>query len=170
MPIKDPEQKREADRRWRAANRERVSGYNRQYRRAHPEVFRAAEARRRARGRRPPPNTPRYNWEHRLKTVHGMTAADWQAMWDAQAGRCYLCEDPLPDRRGQVSIDHDHSCCGPAASCARCRRGLACRACNLVAGLAGDDPARLARITANLARAVERQAAGGTTRVLLANP
>lgn len=44
-----------------------------------------------------------------LRTAHGITPAEKQAMLDAQGGRCYLCGDPLA--YDEVVIDHDHRCC-----------------------------------------------------------
>jgi hypothetical protein len=73
-------------------------------------------------------------------------------MWDAQLGRCYLCREPLNPEK--AVIDHDHGCCPENASCSYCRRGLACHACNMLIGLARDDPDRLALIAVNLRAAV----------------
>ena len=74
-------------------------------------------------------------------------------MWDEQHGRCCYCERPLPGDKFHVHIDHDHACtCGRKKTCESCRRGLACRDCNMVVGFAGDDPERLDLITANLRR------------------
>lgn len=72
---------------------------------------------------------------------------DFEAMWDLQGGRCYLCADPL--FRGAV-IDHDHACCPAGKSCRRCRRGLACQRCNRLIGMVHDQPALLRRIADNL--------------------
>lgn len=85
-----------------------------------------------------------------LWTAHRMRPGDWDAMWKAQRGCCYLCGDPLPANRRHVHIDHDHSCCPPGKSCATCRRGLACHPCNTLIGHAQDDPARLRRIADRL--------------------
>jgi hypothetical protein len=77
---------------------------------------------------------PDGNWQNHLKYAHGMHPEDWFAMWKRQAGRCYLCDQALPEDRGKVHIDHDHSCCGKDRSCGRCRRGLAHRICNTLLG------------------------------------
>ena len=71
-------------------------------------------------------------------------------MWAQDKGCCYLCGDALRDGTRQVHIDHDHTHCPQGYSCAVCRRGLACHSCNLLIGLAKDDPDRLERIAANL--------------------
>ena len=44
----------------------------------------------------------------------------------------------------------------PEVPCPSCRRGLAHIRCNTLLGMAGDDPARLRRIAANLAKAKRR--------------
>ena len=77
----------------------------------------------------------------RMLHKHGLRPEDWAAMWDAQAGLCYLCSEPLI---AEVAvIDHDHSCCPEERSCRICRRGLAHPNCNSAIGLSGDDPAKL---------------------------
>lgn len=83
-----------------------------------------------------------------------MTPADLMRMHDAQQGLCYLCGDPLPHDRHFLAIDHDHRCCPPKSSCARCRRGLTCHGCNVLIGHAQDDPQRLRRIADNLEAAI----------------
>lgn len=95
-----------------------------------------------------------------LHASHGITPAQKQAMLDAQAGRCYLCGDPLA--YDEAVIDHDHRCCQDVTttgtqrttSCRYCRRGLACGSCNTLVGMARDDPERLRRIAVSLAAAV----------------
>jgi ribosomal protein L37AE/L43A len=88
---------------------------------------------------------------------HGI---EWEplfaALWEAQGGKCYLCGDELrPDQPRAIHLDHDHSCCPLARSCERCRRGLACKDCNRLIGIARDDPDRLRRIADGLERANE---------------
>jgi hypothetical protein len=100
---------------------------------------------------------------------HDMSPEEWAALWDAQAGRCYMCGELMEPRNGRGSavkgswlaavIDHDHGCCPADRSCAACRRGLAHNKCNRLAGLAADDPAFLRRIADGLdaARAAARR-------------
>ena len=138
MPATSPEavaRKRQRDRERKrrpevqAANRERSRDYQRNL---APEAVAA----------------------NNLRAAHGLTPAQKQQMLDAQDGRCYLCGDELA--YDQAVIDHDHTCCTPTrtrktASCAWCRRGLACDLCNTIIGMAGDDPERLIRIARSLA-------------------
>ena len=75
----------------------------------------------------------------------------FDALWEAQADKCYLCGDEL--MRGvarAMHIDHDHTCCPLGKTCEKRRRGLACKDCNRLIGIAQDDPDRLERIAVNL--------------------
>jgi hypothetical protein len=161
---------------WRNANRERVNEQARQRRQADPEHARELqrsyrerhrdEIRDRANARpRGPINAarkrrrqsdPAGTWATGIYERHGLTPGQWAAIWTSQGGRCYLCRDPLPEDRRHVHIDHDHRCCPPGRSCSRCRRGLACGACNHLVGHGKDDPARIRRIARNLGRALRR--------------
>lgn len=88
-----------------------------------------------------------------LRYRHGPDIAEaFAAMWSEQDGRCYLCGRPLV--RDKTHIDHDHTCCPDRKSCAYCRRGLACGPCNSLIGYAGDDPALLRMIADNLERVI----------------
>lgn len=69
-------------------------------------------------------------------------------LWEEQAGKCYLCGEPLPPGR-HTHIDHDHSCCPKGKTCSYCRRGLACSRCNHLIGHAGDDPELMRRVADN---------------------
>jgi endogenous inhibitor of DNA gyrase (YacG/DUF329 family) len=120
----------EKKREWYQANRERI-------------LERAKDKRQRERG-------------YRKLSAHG---TDYDgliaALWDVQDGKCYLCRDPLlRDQPREVHLDHDHRCCQLAKSCERCRRGLACRRCNYLIGLAKDDPDCLRRIADGLEKAI----------------
>lgn len=97
--------------------------------------------------------TPGARWASDLKNRHGMTPAQWQLMRDEQSGLCYLCLRPLPEGAKLIVIDHDHSCCPPRRSCRLCRRGLACRYCNVGIGALGDSPERMRLAADNLERA-----------------
>ena len=98
--------------------------------------------------------TPEYMSRWRLAKAHGMTPADVAALIDKQDGRCYLCTEILPVKKQAIHIDHDHRCCPAGYSCERCRRGLACRRCNMLAGKVFDNPALLRLIAENLEKAL----------------
>jgi hypothetical protein len=157
----DPEQRRERDRRYREANREKIRERNRRYERANREKIRDRHRRWREANpekvRESNHRGPKRDRNYHLRSSHGLYPEDWEALRAAQDGLCYLCGDPLPDDPAKVATDHDHRCsCGPKSSCRACRRGLAHPECNTIIGMAGDDPARLRRIAANLAQAQRR--------------
>jgi hypothetical protein len=151
---------------WRESNREKAKAYRKVYYEANRTAIRAKQSvyreahggkmkEARANWRRSNPDKIReMRSDQHLRDAHEMSRADWQDIWDAQTGRCYLCGDQLvAGNNRKVHVDHDHSCCGPTRSCALCRRGLACYRCNISVGMSHDDPERLMRIASNLARA-----------------
>ena len=75
-----------------------------------------------------------------LKSKFDLTADDYQAMHDAQDGKCAICGRPeTATRDGKVkwlAVDHDH---GPSQRI----RDLLCVSCNVGLGNFGDDPTRL---------------------------
>lgn len=78
-----------------------------------------------------------------LKKLHGMTIAEYDAMWHAQGGKCAnkRCSFSAPImmadfRENGLLVDHDHA--------TGKRRGLLCRPCNIALGHAKDDIKRLA--------------------------
>lgn len=70
----------------------------------------------------------------KLKALYGITPEDYQAMLEQQNHACAICKKKC--RSGyRLSVDHDHET-GQV-------RGLLCRACNQVLGLAGESVAIL---------------------------
>jgi hypothetical protein len=69
----------------------------------------------------------------RLKTTYGLTAGAYDAMVDAQGGKCASCGRPPSDedRGGRLAVDHDHRT-GRV-------RGLLCVRCNTALGLLRED-------------------------------
>jgi hypothetical protein len=121
--------RRESRRRWRENN---------------PEKNRASKVRSRQ----------SYGRARAIKDTQRWRAAkvypDFNTMWEAQDGRCYLCRKPLKPGRG-TQMDHDHSCCPSGISCRICRRGLACGGCNTILSRVNDDPDLLHLIADNFA-------------------
>lgn len=86
--------------------------------------------------------TPRDN--HRIRT-YGLARPQFDALWDAQGGKCALCLDPLSeDRHRGVHVDHCHAT-GRV-------RGLLCIVCNRTLGSVERRPGWLERAAAYLQR------------------
>lgn len=84
---------------------------------------------------------------------------EWERMFAEQGGMCYLCEQPLPENRSLIHVDHDHECCPGGRgtrSCWYCRRGLTHMACNQIWGLARENPDLLMVVAENGERASEK--------------
>lgn len=77
-----------------------------------------------------------YEREVKLRNKYGITPADWDALHDAQLGRCAICLATLAEV-AKVCVDHDHET-GEV-------RGLLCNGCNRGLGYFKDDPDRLKR-------------------------
>lgn len=157
------EQKLEYAREYRETNREAIRAKRRErarrHRQANPEAAREKDRRQRQAN----PEAARERWRrYDAGPRHGWDPGRRAQLYDDQDGRCYLCGDPLKPGRW-THVDHDHNCCPTHKACDYCRRGLACHNCNVLIGLAGDDPERLRRIAANLETA-QRAVAARMTR------
>ncbi|HET9975372.1 MAG TPA: endonuclease domain-containing protein [Streptosporangiaceae bacterium] len=137
---------RESSRRYYAENREKILERTRRYHEVNRD-------KRREWSRRYQQVNRAAVRQYGLKYAHGLDEGARSAMWQEQGRRCYLCGDAL--ELAAVRVEHWHGCPGhsPKRSCPDCRRGLACHQCNVIIGLAGEDPAMLRRIADNLERA-----------------
>jgi hypothetical protein len=148
---------REQQQQYRDANRDRINEGHRQ--RYDPEYFRRYREANLGKISEQQQEYYQANRQERLKAVRAYNRGPdfdvtWAAMWDAQQGRCYLCERPMTP--AEAFMDHWHGCTGhggPKRSCRYCRRGLAHPKCNSLIGFIGDDPAILRIIADNLERA-----------------
>lgn len=168
------EKVRESGRRWMAAHRQQQREYHAQWwedngdeqrakkraryaeENATPElreVQREAQRKRRRERRAAAvaANPEEVRRQARVERASLAHRADWvmlfESLWAAQKGLCYLCSDPLDREAAKaIHLDHDHRCCPLGRSCERCRRGLACKDCNRLIGIARDNPARLRHI------------------------
>lgn len=78
----------------------------------------------------------------RLKSVYGISVDEYQAMLDAQNGKCAICDS---DNNGKtLNVDHDHE--------TGVVRALLCHGCNTALGLLGDDVNRCLSAAAYLMR------------------
>lgn len=73
----------------------------------------------------------------KLRHRFNLTLEQYQALEDAQGGRCAICGQ-VPD---VLCVDHDHACCPGHQSCGECIRGLLCQACNKAIAFLKDNPA-----------------------------
>jgi hypothetical protein len=68
-----------------------------------------------------------------LEKRYGLTATDWDAMFESQGSRCAICRADEPGGRGWV-VDHDHACCLGQKTCGKCVRAILCYQCNITVG------------------------------------
>lgn len=57
--------------------------------------------------------------------VYNITGDQYWALYEAQGGKCYMCQRATGASK-RLSIDHDHACCPGSTSCGQCVRGLLC--------------------------------------------
>jgi hypothetical protein len=76
-------------------------------------------------------------WEAHILATYKLTREMYEALYEAQGGRCATCQRATGKTR-RLSVDHDHKCCSGRTSCGRCVRGLLCRPCNTLLGRARD--------------------------------
>ncbi len=128
---------REATKRWRANNRDRVLAAKRAWRKKNLKKViageRAAEGRRRHSKKRKA--WRKANGRQQYLKKYGMTVPQYEALLVAQGGVCAVCRRSCKTGR-RLAVDHCHAT-GRI-------RGLLCSNCNRAAGLLGDDPVRVA--------------------------
>jgi hypothetical protein len=66
-----------------------------------------------------------------IEKTYGITAEDYQALYEAQGGACYICQRAKGISK-KLSVDHDHA--------TGYVRGLLCTSCNKFLGLIRDNP------------------------------
>jgi hypothetical protein len=80
-------------------------------------------------------NTKKYKENNVFQwTRHGLSKDEYVLLLNKNEGKCHICltsED--------LYIDHDHACCTGSTSCGKCVRGLLCRLCNSMLGMAKDN-------------------------------
>lgn len=78
---------------------------------------------------------------HRRRSVeklHRLPIGTWDALYEAQEGKCALCGRSEATYR-QLVVDHDHSCHPGGGGCPKCVRGLLCQRCNIRMNGVDDD-------------------------------
>lgn len=76
--------------------------------------------------------------EARVEKVYGLERGQYDRLYEAQGGRCYICQRATGKTR-RLSVDHDHK--------SGYVRGLLCRPCNSMLGHIRDDTLVSKRIT-----------------------
>lgn len=79
-----------------------------------------------------------------LRNRYGLGREQYQELLDAQLGRCAVCRTDFSASSLSPCVDHDHRCCPGDQSCGSCIRGLVCKPCNTMLGMAGDSIQTLA--------------------------
>lgn len=81
--------------------------------------------------------------ERRVQEVYGLGPGDYDRLYEAQGGKCYICQRATGSSR-KLSVDHDHK--------TGFVRGLLCRPCNDLLGHLRDDIEAAYRIVHYLRR------------------
>jgi hypothetical protein len=102
---------------WVEANAQKVSDYNREYRRANADRIRAGK----------------------LLNAYGIPQGQYEAMLEAQGGACAICGSDTPRSKAANHFHVDH-CHGSGRV-----RGLLCSPCNTGLGKFRDDPVVMLR-------------------------
>jgi len=100
----------EYNRQYRIKNKEKLTNYQKEYRKTHPRL--------------------REQREDNLKYAFGITLAQYNEMLESQAGGCAICEQKPTTIR--LAVDHDHI--------TGTIRGLLCVGCNTTVGKLRDSP------------------------------
>lgn len=81
--------------------------------------------------------------DYTLRTVYGITLAEYTLMVQDQGGGCAICRKPASENNhGVLSVDHCHE--------TGVVRGLLCNLCNTAIGKFHDDPSLLRKAAAYL--------------------
>lgn len=83
-------------------------------------------------------NSPEAIRDSKLRTIYGISLAQYTKVLAMQGGGCELCGKTEEENGKCLSIDHDHSCCPGLKSCGKCLRGIICQLCNLGLGALRD--------------------------------
>lgn len=66
------------------------------------------------------------------KHYYGITKEQFDEKMASQDSKCAICRRELE----RPDLDHSHACCPSKKSCGKCIRGILCRPCNTLIGLA----------------------------------
>lgn len=66
------------------------------------------------------------------KFEYNISPEEYEQKKTKQNGKCAICKQETDI----LVVDHNHSCCSERRTCGKCNRGLLCRSCNTLIGLA----------------------------------
>ena len=72
------------------------------------------------------PERSRAVWARSLERLYGISASDYERMFDEQGGVCAICSNP-PKGERRLAVDHDHD--------TGAVRSLLCGYCNVLVGI-----------------------------------
>ena len=134
------EHRRDKNRRYREANRDKIRDLNRKRARKgyeeNPERSKECTKRYRA-------ANPEKLFETQLRK-YGITPGQYRDRLAAQEGKCAICKTETPGGHGRFHVDHDHAT-GEF-------RGILCHRCNVGLGYMKDDPVILQGAISYLAK------------------
>ena len=82
--------------------------------------------------RRQNQETRSHDNRRRVHRKYGISPTDWDALLDAQGGKCPICQADLAEIGRRPATDHDHQ--------TGMVRGILCHTCNVGIGYLQDDP------------------------------
>jgi hypothetical protein len=79
---------------------------------------------------------------YNIRKAYRMTQEEYLETLAKQNNVCAICGKPDTI---SLAVDHNHKCCPERTSCGKCLRGLLCKNCNNLLGLADDNADLLLR-------------------------
>ena len=134
----------EKSRQYRSIHRDKRNEYNRKYRMRHYDKVVAANKLWRKQN---PDKAKAIRRKERLKR-YGITQEEYNKILDRQDGKCAICRIQFGSTKRSFAVDHNHE--------TNEVRGILCHRCNQAIGLLREDPAIIAR-------AISYVQAGGQT-------
>lgn len=101
-----------------------------------------------------------------VKSLYGITKAEWEWLLASQDGACALCGEGDTIR---MSVDHDHACHPTGRACKKCIRGMLCGNCNRMLGFVEKRAVLVARFADYLDRRPFSSVLAGNAEAVLEN-
>lgn len=121
LKVGSREYVRVANRRFYLRNKETEKARSKAWRKANLEKYKIYVKKNRAKIRA---SGRRYEYN--------ITEEQYQSKFLEQDSKCGICKK----KSSLLVVDHNHLCCSQRRTCGNCNRGLLCRSCNTLIGLA----------------------------------